>query len=649
MRTQRLEHLIKERIQHLQSLLRLEQKEEKEQFLTRIGKFNVKERALQGITWYPLTINDWYYDKGERLVIEVERVSNLDRPHDFNSGRLVSFFSNKEGADDDAQTTGTILSMRGNQAKIVLKADNFEDWMKTGKLGLDLLYDETSFKEMEHALKVLSIAEEPRLQSLVDIIYGDKASTLHEVPAYTIDSLNESQNAALHNCIVQEDVAIIHGPPGTGKTTTVIGLVEQLLKEHNQVLVTAPSNNAVDLLVEKLDEKGVNVLRIGNPARINQHIQEMSLSWKVTQHADFSLIKKMKKQSHEFRNMAGKYKRNFGHSEREQRKVLFDEAWKLQKDAQQIEEYITNDLIENAQVIACTLVGAGMHLIRDRRYPVCIIDEASQALEPASWIPISKSRKVIMAGDHKQLPPTVKSYEAEKQGLAISLFEKCIEKLNVDIMLTEQYRMNEAIMQFSSEQFYKGNLEANEHVATHSLDLQDAPVIEFVDTAGCGFDEEHEKTRSKHVGSLFNFHEADILWKHFYELMQALQEAEKPIENYSIGLISPYKGQVEHLKKQLTDFPFPQQNISINTVDGFQGQERDIVYISLVRSNDRNDIGFLKDYRRMNVALTRARKKLVIVGDSATIGNDSFYNAMLEYIESYGAYKTAWEYLYPSD
>lgn len=647
--TQRLGRLIKEHIQHLQNLLRLEQKEEKEQFLNRIGKFNVKERALQGISWYPLSINDWYYDKGERLVIEVERMSNLDKAHDFNTGRLVSFFSNKEGVSEEAQTTGTILSMRGNQAKIVLRADSFEDWMKTGKLGLDLLYDETSFKEMEHALKVLSIADEPRLQSLVDIIYGNKASSMHERPVFELKSLNPHQNTALQNCLAQEDVAIIHGPPGTGKTTTVIGLVAQLLKQHSQILVTAPSNNAVDLLVEKLSEKGINVLRIGNPARINQHIQERSLSWKVTQHTDFSLIKKMKKQSQEFRNMAGKYKRNFGPTEREQRKSLFDEAWKLQKDAQQIEDYITSDLIENAQVIACTLVGAGMHLIRDRRYPVCVIDEASQALEPASWIPITKSRKVIMAGDHKQLPPTVKSYEAEKQGLAVSLFEKCIEKLDVDVMLTEQYRMNEAIMQFSSEQFYQGNLQANTGVAKHSLGLDDAPIIEFVDTAGCGFDEEHEKTRSKHVGSLFNFHEAHILWKHFYELMQSLQEAQKPIEDFSIGLISPYKGQVEHLKKQLTDFPFPQQNISINTVDGFQGQERDIVYISLVRSNDRNDIGFLKDYRRMNVALTRARKKLVVVGDSATVGNDSFYNAMLEYIESNGAYKTAWEYLYPSD
>lgn len=641
--------MIKERIHQLQQLLRLEQQEEKEQFLTRIGKYNVKERAQQGITWYPLSLNDLYYDKAERLIVEVERASNLDKAHDFNTGRLVSFFSNKEGVDEDAQTTGTILSMRGNMAKVVLRTDHFEDWMKTGKLGLDLLYDETSFKEMEHALKVLSVAEDPRLQSLIDIVYSTKESSTRELPSFSVPSLNQSQNEALHNCLQQEEVAIIHGPPGTGKTTTVIGLVSQLLKEHSQILVTAPSNNAVDLLVEKLHAQGVNVLRIGNPARINQHIQELSLSWKVTQHTDYSLIKKMKKQSYELRNMAGKYKRNFGYEEREQRKALFDEAWKLQKDAQRIEDYITNDLIENAQVIACTLVGAGMHLIRDRRYPVCIIDEASQALEPASWIPISKSHKVIMAGDHKQLPPTVKSYEAEKKGLAVSLFEKCIEKLDVDIMLTEQYRMNQSIMQFSSEQFYEGNLIANQAVAEHSLELPEHGVVEFVDTAGCGFDEEQEKTKSKHVGSLFNFHEADVLWKHFYELMQNLRDSGKEVENYSCGLISPYKGQVEQLKKQLSEFPFPTKNISINTVDGFQGQERDIIYISLVRSNDRNEIGFLKDYRRMNVALTRARKKLVIIGDSATIGSDSFYTSMLEYVEEKGSYRTAWEYLYSND
>ena len=637
--------MIKQQLNKLRELLELEQQEEKRQFLARLGKFNIKERVGQGITWYPIAINDWYFDNADRLTIELERVNHLDQPHEFNTGRLVSLFSNKEGADAELKTTGTIASIRGNQVKVVLNADEFEDWMKTGKLGLDLLYDETSFKEMKHALKVLELREERRLQELVDVVYGDKETTAGKIEAISNEQLNESQNNALLNALNQNEVAIIHGPPGTGKTTTVVQVVKQLTKEHPQVLVTAPSNNAVDLLVEKLDEIDINVLRIGNPVRINDHIQELSLSWKIGQHPDFSMIKKMKKQAAQLRNMAGKYKRTFGHSEREQRKTLFNEAWQLQKDAQQIEDYITNDLIENAQVIAATLVGAGNQAVRNRRYPVCVIDEASQALEPASWIPITKSAKVIMAGDHQQLPPTVKSYEAEKEGLALSLFEKCIDKLNVDVMLQTQYRMNEEIMGFSSERFYGNHLMAHESVAKRTLRVE-TPSLEFVDTAGCGFDEEHEKSKTPHSGSLFNFHEAEILWKHLYELYEQLQNEGMDASYLSCAIISPYKAQVERLKTQLDDFPFPKDNISINTVDGFQGQERDVVYISLVRSNDNGEIGFLKDYRRMNVAITRARKKLVIVGDSATVGSDKFYAALLEYVEQHNGYKTAWEYLY---
>jgi superfamily I DNA and/or RNA helicase len=625
--------------------LALEQAEEKQLFLDRIGRYNINERIKQGITWYPISIAEWYFDNLDKLVIEVERVNNLDQPHEFGTGRLVSMFSNKDGVGDDAQATGIITSMRGNRAKIVMQCDDLEDWMKTGRIGIDLLYDETSFKEMEFALKVLEKTENRRLQHLLDVIYGDKKPEINDHHNFELGNLNKSQNEALNNCLAQNDIAIIHGPPGTGKTTTLLDVIEKSLATEEQILVTAPSNNAVDLLVEKLHERGIKVLRVGNPARINSHIQEHSLSWKITQHQDFSLIKKMKKQSAEFRNMASKYKRNFGYSEREQRKALFDEAWKLQKDAQQIEDYITNDLIENAQVIATTLVGSSAHMIRNRKYSLCIIDEASQALEPASWIPIIRSDKVIMAGDHQQLPPTVKSFEADKGGLSKSLFETCIEKLDVSVMLGTQYRMNEHIMHFSSNEFYEKGLEAHESVASHSLDI-DSPVVEFVDTAGCSFDEESANKNAKTSGSLFNFHEADLLWKHIYGLYEHLKNNNYPFNDLTCGIISPYKGQVEHLKKQLSEFPFPTKNISINTVDGFQGQERDIIYISLVRSNDSNEIGFLKDYRRMNVALTRARKKLVVIGDSSTIANDKFYNSYIEYVESTGGYSTAWEYLY---
>lgn len=637
--------VIKKRLGQLKALLKLEQEEEKNQFLNRIGKYNISERIKQGITWYPISVNDWYFDSMEKLVIEVERVNHLDQNHDFNTGRLVSMFSNKDGGDEEATATGIIVSMRGNLAKIVMNCDDFADWMKTGKIGIDLLYDETSFKEMKHALKVLEKTENRRLQHFMDVIYGDKPTEKESKHPLKLGHLNQSQNDALNNCFEQNDIAIIHGPPGTGKTTTLLDVIEKSFDTHKQILVTAPSNNAVDLIVEKLEQRKIRVLRIGNPARINDHIQEFSLSWQITQHPDFSLIKKMKKQSTEYRNMASKYKRSFGHTEREQRKALYDEAWKLRKEAQQIEDYIIDNLIDNAQVIATTLVGCAHHTIRDKRYPLCVIDEASQALEPASWIPIIRSEKVIMAGDHMQLPPTVKSYEAEKGGLAKSLFESCMDKLDISVMLNMQYRMNEKIMHFSSAEFYKKGLEAHSSVANHSLDIE-SPVIEFIDTAGCSFDEESANKSAQTSGSLFNFHEADLLWKHLFSLYEYLTNSNYPLENLTCGIISPYKGQVEHLKKQKADFPFPKDNISINTIDGFQGQERDIIYISLVRSNEGNEIGFLKDYRRMNVALTRARKKLVVIGDSSTIANDKFYNSFIEYVESHEGYKSAWEFLY---
>lgn len=630
----------------LLKLIELEQEEEKRLLAEIIGRHSIQDRVTRGLTWYPLSIHDWYFDRAERLVVEVERVRNHDTPHEFNTGRLVSIFSNREGADDTNEETGVITSIRGNQAKVVLKCDEVPEWLRLGKAGMDLLYDETSFREMKRAVVDLMKVERGRPKELLEALIGEREPVFGKEENTEANHLNESQNEALHKALAARDVAIVHGPPGTGKTTTLIEIIKKTLDTNNQVLVCAPSNNAVDLLVEKLTGEKIKALRIGNPARINSHIQEHTLSQKITQHADFSLIKKMKKQSQELRNMASKYKRSFGHAERQQRKALYDEAWKLRKDAFEIEDYITSDLIESAQVIACTLVGSANQAIKDRRYPVCIIDEASQALEPATWIPILRSDKVIMAGDHQQLPPTVKSFEAARQGLSTSLFEMCMNQLDVDVMLSTQYRMNEKIMAFSSQEFYDDALEAHPTVANHTLGEVGLPVIEFLDTAGCGFDEESARKDSKSTGSLQNSHEADLLLKHLYGLYEGLENEKVNWKNLSCGIISPYKGQVELLKGLIGDFPYKSNRLAVNTVDGFQGQERDIIYISLVRSNDRNEIGFLKDYRRMNVAITRARKKLVIVGDSATIGNDSFYSSFISYAENIDGYKSAWELLY---
>ncbi|MCB0738368.1 MAG: AAA family ATPase, partial [Bacteroidetes bacterium] len=558
--------------QHFKNLLKLikiEREEEKIQLAEIIGKHSVHDRVKQGLTWYPLHIHDWYFDKAERLVVEVEQNQKSLVNSEFGTGRLVSFFTNQQAVNDNQNVTGVITSMRGNQAKVVLNCDDMPDWFRMGKLGMDLLYDETSFKEMKLALEQLLTLERGRTKELVEILLGERKPNFSSKEVAQVQSLNQSQNLALQNAIHAQDIAIIHGPPGTGKTTTLIEVIKELLVENSQILVCAPSNNAVDLLVEKLYKASIKVLRIGNPARINQHIQDFSLSQQVSQHPDFGLIKKMKRQSQEFRNMASKYKRQFGHAERQQRKALYDEAWKLQKEAFAIEDYISESLIEGTQVIACTLVGAANISIKDRKYPVCVIDEASQALEPACWIPILRSDKVIMAGDHQQLPPTVKSNEADKLGLSVSLFEQCMQQLDVDVMLSTQYRMNKKIMQYSSQVFYNNQLEASETIAEHHLGVADLPIFEFVDTAGCGFDEEAGKAGNTKT-SLQNSHEADLLFKHLFGLYEHLEANKINWKNLSCGIISPYKGQVEYIKELLEDFPFASKNMSVNTVDGFQ-------------------------------------------------------------------------------
>ena len=635
--------IIKDHLQKLQNLLEIEQAEEKKLFIERINKVSIHERCALGHSWYPVAITDWYYDKLEKVTVEVQRQKNLDKSHEFNTGRLVEVFS-KNDQHSEEKATGIIASIRGQQAKIVLRNDEYPDWMKNGRIGINLLYDETSYSEMKRALKILLQPEFPRTQHFLDLIHGGiLAAEMETSSDFLLPSLNKSQNIALGRCLAAEDISIIHGPPGTGKTRTLIEVICQSLKNHKQLLVCAPSNSAVDLLVDNLQQRQVKVLRIGNPAKINDDIQAHSLSWQVSQHPDFSLIKKLKKQSQEYKNMASKYKRTFGAAERAQRKALFDESWKLQKEAFQIEDYITESLINEAQIIATTLVGSSHHLVRDRKYPICFIDEAGQALEAATWIPMLKSHKVILAGDHLQLPPTVKSAEAARQGLAISLFEKIMAKKEYSTLLTTQYRMNGEIMAFPSSYFYEGALIADDSVNHNKLSPEDLP-IEFIDTAGCSFCESTGQNASS-SRSLINKEEAGLLWKHLLELAESMDQSKDSISHYSIGIISPYKAQVDYLKTWLSDFPYPNEAIKIHTVDGFQGQEKDIIYISLVRSNEDQEIGFLKDYRRMNVALTRAKKKLVIIGDSATLGHDPFYNEFLRHCENNNAYKSAWEFI----
>ena len=498
---------------------------------------------------------------------------------------------------------------------------------------------------MSKTLKRLEEFEIDRTTYLSRVLLGETEATFEQCEPVEVTSLNRSQNQALNLILNAKDLAIVHGPPGTGKTTTIVQSIIEVLKTEEQLLVCAPSNAAVDLLVEKLGEKEVEVIRIGHPARVTESILSATLDAKIAHHDSYKDLKFIKRQAEELRKLAGKYKRNFGYAERKQRDLLYREARKLKEEAEQLTSYITNDLISKAQVIACTLVGSNNQAIRGMHFKTVFIDEAAQSMEPAAWIPILKSERVIFAGDHHQLPPTIKSYEAAKQGLEVTLFEKAIKKNKADVMLREQYRMNEAIMNFSSNYFYENQLMANEKVAEWKIFNEDT-AVEFIDTAGCGFFEQVDQETL----SSYNTEEADLLLKHFSLYLSEIERNNELDNLNDIGIISPYKAQTIRLQEKIVaDESFSDEikgKLAINTVDSFQGQERDVIYISLVRSNDNGEVGFLADTRRMNVAMTRARKKLVIFGDSATIGQHPFYNSLLDYVNEINAYRSAFELMY---
>ncbi len=533
--------------------------------------------------------------------------------------------------------------------RIVFNEDEIPDWLDDGKLGVNLLFDETSSQEMERAVKWVMGASANRLAQLRDVLLGHGSPQVNRsVFATALPRLNASQNQAVNKVLQAQDVAIIHGPPGTGKTTTLTEAILLTLKTEKQVLVCSPSNASIDLVTDLLAARGTNVVRIGHPARVGEDTLQHTVDVKVQSDAAFPQIKKLRKQADEFTRLAYQYKRNFGRTEREQRKLIIAEARKLSKEANQTEKYLTDKVMDRAQVITCTLVGAANRMLEGRNFSTVFIDEAAQALEPATWIPILKAQRVVFAGDHCQLPPTIKSQQAAKEGLNVTLFEKVMARQpSVSVMLQTQYRMHEKIMIFSNRQFYHNQLQAHASVKDRVLgtaDLLQEPFT-FLDTAGCGFEEKQETERS-----LSNPEEGRLLLGYLENLLETLQK-EKPealSPKFRIGIISPYRAQVEFLEGALAEFSLLsslRQQVSIHTVDGFQGQERDIIGISLVRSNEGGEIGFLSDVRRMNVALTRAKQKLVVTGDSATLGIHPFYKAFLDYVEEASAYHSAWEFM----
>ncbi|MCE7061577.1 AAA domain-containing protein [Dyadobacter sp. CY343] len=630
----------------LLDLLKVEREEDRQAYIRMTEMASVSERRANGLAWYPIAIRGNEMSRGDYLTVEVERTTHQDLPHQLRFGMPAVLFSNHEPKKDRVE--GVISHQSGNRLKITLKTDELPDWSRDGKLGIDLLFDDNSYDEMQNALKTASArAESEKDSHLISVLTGEKSPSFDDtLLKIDIPKLNPSQNEAVNKILSANELAIVHGPPGTGKTTTLVQAVKaMLLKDRKQILVVAPSNTAVDLLSEKLSEEGLEVLRVGNPVRVSERLLSLTLDSKMAAHSRIKDIKALKKQAGEYKNMAHKYKRQFGKAEREQRKALFDEAHKIMKEVASIEQYVTDDLLAKTQVVTATLVGANHYTVRSLNYHTVVIDEAGQALEPACWIPILKAEKLVLAGDHLQLSPTIKSAEAARNGLSTTLLEKSVAAHpEAVVLLEEQYRMNEAIMGFSSKVFYQNKLKAHTSVATSTLFPGDSPLA-FIDTAGCGFDEKLQGTSST------NPEEAAFLFKHLSQLVNELTEAnKKPLDISqfpSIAIISPYKEQINILKEQLLHAPALKDylsKIAVNTIDSFQGQERDVVYISMTRSNPEAEIGFLSDIRRMNVAMTRARKKLVVIGDSATLSSLPFYTDFIAYAEELGAYQSAWEF-----
>jgi ATP-dependent RNA/DNA helicase IGHMBP2 len=635
---------IQEELKKVQFLLKQEKEEELLQYKAKLNGSSFTDLRKQGLCWYPVKIEKTGFDSGERLIVRISRPKEHQESHQFQSGKPVSLFSNASDMDEEDSVYGVVNQVKELEMLITINRDELPDWIYNGYLGVQLLFDEVSYREMEQTMAFLIKTEDPRINELKSILLGNaQAKFSTENPRVNIPFLNDKQNEALNLVKRAHDVAIIHGPPGTGKTTTLVEAILQVLKEEEQILVCAPSNAAVDLLVEKLSDKQIEVLRIGNPARVTDELLNKTLDSRITHHQYYKELRTIRRKADEFRKLARKYKRNFGPAEREQRRLLFDEANKLKAEADQLAFYISNDIISKSPVIASTLVGSNNYELKGKHFRTVFIDEAAQALEPASWIPILKAERVIFAGDHCQLPPTIKSIKAARDGLDITLFEKTIKRNKADVMLMEQYRMNNQIMNFPSRMFYNGQLSANDKVSNAKLFPEDMP-FEFIDTAGIGYFEQVDEA----TFSTYNREEANLLIRHFTDYINQLDAMNIMKEVRNIGIISPYKAQVSLLQEaQNTGLILDEIscNLSINTVDSFQGQERDIMYISLVRSNEKGEIGFLSDIRRMNVAMTRARRKLVIIGDSSTICSHSFYDRLLDYANEIGAYRSAFEFM----
>lgn len=620
-------------LQRQRMLLEIEYNHEKEEFRKQTETMGVERKVRRGDAWFPVSIGRSYYNSLNQMVVEVMRQPGSDIEHNFEAGRPVCFFTIK----NDTSTAGAKATKGGSKLQylsftatvsyaeqdrmVVALPDSgrIVDLQRQDALGVQLFFDETSYRLMFEALDRVIRARSGRLADLRDIFYTKAPASRYTFDAMRFPWLNASQEKAVNEVLWAKDVAVVHGPPGTGKTTTLVEAIFETLRRESQVLVCAQSNMAVDWISEKLVDRGINVLRIGNPTRVNDKMLSFTYERRFEAHPDYPQLWSIRKAIRELR---------------QQRKHA--DSWhqkmdRLKSRATELELRIRSSLFGEARVIASTLTGAANRVLEGEKYSTLFIDEAAQALEAACWIAIRKAGRVILAGDHCQLPPTVKSIMALKGGLGKTLMERIVEnKPETVTLLKMQYRMNEQIMKFSSEWFYNGMVESAPTVSHRGILDYDIPMM-WIDTAECDGKEEF-------VGENFgriNRAEAEMTLQTLQQYLEKIGKQRILEESIDVGIISPYRAQVQLLRKELRKREFfrPYRHLlTVNTVDGFQGQERDIILISLVRSNDGGDIGFLRDLRRMNVAITRARMKLIILGSSETMTSHPFYKKLYEYV-----------------
>ena len=617
-------------LQQQQLLLRMEYEYEKEEFKRQTENMGIARKVKRGLCWYPATPGRSYYNSLNQLVIEITHTENTDIEHNFEFGRPVCFFrQSADGKITYMNFTATVsYADETRMVAIMPGAGAVMEVQETDNLGVQLYFDETSYRTMFEALEDTLRSKGNRLAELRDILLGTSKAGFRELYPVRFPWLNSTQETAVNKVLCARDVAIVHGPPGTGKTTTLVEAIYETLHREPQVLVCAQSNTAVDWISEKLVDRGVNVLRIGNPTRVNDKMLSFTYERRFENHPLYPELWSIRKNLRELGSRA----RRGSYDERE---GVRSRMSRLRDRATALEIQINAELFDGAHVIASTLVSSNHRLLNGRRFGTLFIDEAAQALEAACWIAIRKADRVVLAGDHCQLPPNIKCYEAARGGLERTLMEKVVSnKPAVVSLLKVQYRMHEEIMKFPSQWFYNGELEAAPEVRYRGILDWDTP-IHWIDTSEMDFKEEF-------VGETFgriNKAEADLLLSELKIYINRISGNRILEEKIDFGIISPYKAQVQYLRNKIkADASLkPYRSLfTVNTVDGFQGQERDVIFISLVRANEEGQIGFLNDLRRMNVAITRARMKLVILGEAETLKHHGFYRKLLEFIQNIG-------------